>query len=193
MMNVYLIRHGRTFANEKRLYCGHTDLPLSKDAAKQIKNLKEQGVYPKDVDLFFTSGMLRAKQTIQYIYGCVYAEIIPEMAEFNFGQFEMKSYEDLKGHEDYIAWISDDTGLTSCPDGENNRQFINRVLEGYSALLKKASKADSVLLVSHGGVIAGVMDYLFPNICNFYEWQPEPARGYMLIYDLGKLCGYKKI
>ena len=28
-MSIYLIRHGKTEANEKHLYCGSTDLPLS--------------------------------------------------------------------------------------------------------------------------------------------------------------------
>ena len=29
-MTVFLIRHGQTLANEQHLYCGSTDLPLSK-------------------------------------------------------------------------------------------------------------------------------------------------------------------
>ena len=28
-MIIYLIRHGKTEANERHLYCGSTDLPLS--------------------------------------------------------------------------------------------------------------------------------------------------------------------
>ena len=29
MQKIYLIRHGATVANEQKLYCGRSDLPLS--------------------------------------------------------------------------------------------------------------------------------------------------------------------
>ena len=34
-MRIYLIRHGKTEANERRLYCGSTDLPLSRQGAAE--------------------------------------------------------------------------------------------------------------------------------------------------------------
>ena len=39
MSAVYLIRHGRTEANEKHLYCGSSDLPLSVSGAEELKKL----------------------------------------------------------------------------------------------------------------------------------------------------------
>ena len=38
-MTVYLIRHGKTEANEKRLYCGRTDLPLSEQGREEVRGL----------------------------------------------------------------------------------------------------------------------------------------------------------
>ena len=38
-MTIYLIRHGKTEANEKRLYCGSTDLPLSEAGREELRNL----------------------------------------------------------------------------------------------------------------------------------------------------------
>ena len=192
-MYIYLIRHGEIEANEKRLYCGRTDVSLSEKGFDHIADLKKQGVYPRKVDLFFTSGLLRAEQTVEYIYGSVHAQIISALAEFDFGQFEMKNYEQLKGRPDYQAWITDKTGLVPCPGGESKQRFLARVLRGYHTLIKQSEGADSVLLASHGGVIACVMDDLFPHTRDFYEWQPGPGRGYTLTYTSGKLCGYKKI
>ena len=192
-MDIYLIRHGKTTANEKGLYCGQTDLPLSDNGAGLIEHLRDQGIYPKDIALYFTSGLLRARQTIARIYGPVHAQAIPELAEYKFGQFEMRSYEELKKRADYQAWINDSTGLVSCPAGENKRQFLERILAGFDTLLQKSSQAESALLAGHGGVIAGIMDHLFPHTRNFYEWQPQPGRGYTLLYASGRLCGYKKI
>ena len=39
MSTVYLIRHGMTEANEKHLYCGSTDLPLSAAGAAALRTL----------------------------------------------------------------------------------------------------------------------------------------------------------
>lgn len=36
-MTIYLIRHGKTEANEKRLYCGITDLPLSEAGRDELQ------------------------------------------------------------------------------------------------------------------------------------------------------------
>ena len=182
-MELHLIRHGETIANEKKLYCGHTDLPLSEKGRKSVAELKKQDIYPNNVDMFFSSNLCRTRQTIEHIYLPEYIETLPELAEFNFGQYEMKSYEKLKENPDYQAWITDESGLVSCPGGENKQQFNERVLLGYNLLLQKSQNANVVFAVSHGGVIASIMDYLFPDTCNFYEWQPRPGHGYTLIYN----------
>ena len=38
-MSIYLIRHGRTEANEKWLYCGSTDLSLSEKGRKELEGI----------------------------------------------------------------------------------------------------------------------------------------------------------
>jgi alpha-ribazole phosphatase len=163
---------------------------LSATGADEIMLLKNQGIYPL-ADLFFTSGLLRAEQTLDIIYGDVERAAIPDLSEFNFGQFEMKSYEDLKEQEDYQAWITDDTGDYQCPDGESRKQFEKRVTDGFNKILNELRQ--TVLIVCHGGTITCIMDYLYPNTQNFYEWQPEPGRGYTLTGVPGRFCTYKKL
>ena len=193
-MKIHLIRHGKTLANEKKLYCGQTDLPLSENGTEEIIRLKNQGIYPS-ADIFYTSGLIRSEQTVDIIYGEVFRKAISDIAEFKFGLFEMKSYEELKDQEDYQAWITDETGNFQCPQGESKKQFEKRVIGGYNSIISEVSQsADCSVFVScHGGVIVCIMEYLMPNIKNFYEWQPEPGRGYTLVYDSGKLKMYNKI
>jgi len=183
-MQIHLVRHGKTSANEKRLYCGQTDLPLSENGFSEITLLTKQGVYPR-ADIFFTSGLLRAEQTLQLIYGEINRITDPRISEFNFGLFEMKSYDELKDRADYQAWITDETGGVQCPRGESKRQFETRVLAGYNALVEETrnSKKVSAFVVCHGGVIACIMEYLHPGTRNFYERQPQPGRGYTLFSD----------
>ena len=66
-MTIYLIRHGKTEANEKHLYCGSTDLPLS-DAGKE--ELRSVHYDIKNVR-FITSGMKRTNETLRILFGDV--------------------------------------------------------------------------------------------------------------------------
>lgn len=193
-MEIHIIRHGKTTANEKRLYCGQTDLPLSESGAEEILLLKNQIIYPF-ADMFFTSGLLRTEQTLDIIYGNVSRRAVPDIAEYKFGLFEMKSYDELKEREDYQAWITDTTGDFQCPDGESKNQFENRVKNGYDRIIDEVqrNKCGSAFLSCHGGTIACIMEYLFPNTQNFYEWQPKPGHGYTLVYGSDGLHIYKKI
>jgi len=191
-MTIHLIRHGKTLANEQRLYCGATDLPLSDNGITQLAELKAQNVYPASANQYFTSGLQRTTQTLNLLYGPVKSKPLPQLMEFNFGSFEMKSYDMLKDQDDYQAWITDEGGQVCCPNGENKEIFTRRVINGYK-LLKDSAMEGSVLAVVHGGVIVSIMEYLFPNTRNFYEWQPKPGRGYTLIFKTGAHITYEPI
>jgi hypothetical protein len=41
---------------------------------------------------------------------------------------------------------------------------------------------EDTCVITHGGVIASIMEYLFPNEGkNRYQWQPKPGRGYAIV------------
>ena len=92
MMEIHIIRHGKTIANEQKLYCGSTDLPLSEEGKKEIALLKEEGIYPAGAGMLFTSSLIRTDETLDIIYEGCEGIHIPEIAEYDFGLFEMKSY-----------------------------------------------------------------------------------------------------
>jgi len=193
-MQIHIIRHGKTSANEQKLYCGATDLPLSENGIAELASLKQQGIYPKSANLYFTSGLLRTRQTLDILYGSVKSTALPQLKEFNFGSFEMKSYDILKNQDDYQAWITDEDGHVSCPGGDNRQVFTRRVIEGFELLKKHIhASCNSALVVAHGGVIVSIMEHLFPNTRNFYEWQPKPGRGYTLTCTPDGLLIYQSI
>jgi alpha-ribazole phosphatase len=194
-MQIHLIRHGKTEANEKRLYCGPTDLPLSENGAAEISRMNERGLYPPPAGItFYTSGLLRTEQTLNLIHGAAERTAVPGLAELDFGAFEMKSYEELKERDDYQAGITDETGDVACPGGESKNQVQKRILDGYACILEEVlqAKCNSVFICCHGGTIACIMESLQPDIKNFYEWQPQPGRGYSLIYESGRFEKYNE-
>ncbi|MCL1993791.1 MAG: histidine phosphatase family protein [Spirochaetes bacterium] len=188
-MELHLMRHGKTSANEQGLYCGQTDLPLSPTGIAQIESFKDSCLYPQSPALFFSSHLIRAVQTIDIIYGKVRVKTLPEIAEFHFGDFEMHSHEELKNRGDYRLWIADKTGAVPCPGGESKQQFEKRVIAGYNNIVSEVNLANCAcaLVVCHGGIIACLMEHLCPGTKGFYEWQPAQGRGYTLVYAGGQL------
>lgn len=183
-MRIHIIRHGRTCANEKGLYCGSTDISLSERGVREILDFAQKGIYP-EADLFITSGMKRANETLRLIYGDRDFVTVEDLREYNFGDFEMHSYDELKNRHDYQKWITDEEGNVCCPCGESKNEFFKRIERGFEKVLQEveARKAASTVVVCHGGVIAAIMDKLFPNEKNFYEWQPKYGLGYSVIFD----------
>lgn len=174
-MQLYLIRHGKTSANEKHLYCGSTDLALSESGIAELSKIHY------DVPAgcrFLTSGMLRTRQTLRFLFGDVEYEVDRRFREMEFGEFEMHSYEELKENSAYQDWISGDNESNICPGGESGVQMKQRVLEAFSELWKRG---EDTVLVAHGGTIAIIMEHLFPEEeKNRYSWQPKPGCGYLV-------------
>ncbi len=175
MGDLYLIRHGRTEANEKWLYCGSTDLYLSESGEAELQKVKYS--VPENA-VFITSGMNRTNQTLKILFGDVPFLVDSRFREVDFGVFEMKSYETLKEQDDYQEWISGDNEKNVPPCGESGEQMKKRVLGGLQDL---QDETKNVVLISHGGVIAAIMEHLFPlEDKNRYQWQPRPGHGYVI-------------
>jgi len=174
MSVIYLIRHGKTQANERHLYCGSTDLPLSPAGAAELRELN----YPPVNARFLTSGMKRTNETLKILFGDVPFREIPEFREVDFGAFEMRGYGELKEDPAYLDWIAGDNEGNVPPGGESGKEMTARVLSAFEALERAG---EDTVLVTHGGVIAAIMAFRFPEEGkNRYQWQPAPGRGYRL-------------
>ena len=189
---IVLLRHGVTQANEKWLYCGKTNLPLSQRGAEELREKRLQGGYP-DVSGFavYTSGMLRTEQTLELLFGEVPHTAQPGLREVSFGEFEMHSYEELKQRPDYQAWIMGDNEKNVPPGGESGEQMKARVFECFDRLLKDSK---NILIVAHGGPVAALMARLFPGEARTrYEWQPRGGEGYEILLDNQQPVSWKKL
>ncbi len=183
-MKIHLIRHGKTTANEKHLYCGFTDVSLSERGITELVKLKKEINYPKGI-LFINSGLKRAIQTMDILFDNPISKQNYNIREYNFGEFEMKSHNDLKDNADYINWISDIDNVC-CPNGESKNEFTKRVIAEFYEIIDFCKKQNirSTVIVTHGGVISTIMDSLFhDNNKNFYNWHPDNGRGYTILFE----------
>ena len=181
-MRLVLLRHGRTEANERRLYCGASDPRLSPGGRAELEELRTRADYPGIEGLWrVTSGLRRADETMQLLFGVDPEARIAGLQEMNFGRFEMHSYAELREDADYQAWICDGSGTVCTPGGESSAQFRKRVCAAADAIDRDA------LVICHGGVIAALMARWFPEAKrNLYQWQPGFGLGYVVEMDGGK-------
>ena len=195
---ILLLRHGKTMANEKHLYCGSTDLPLSDEGRESLRRKaagfrKYDGI-PEKIGCsgrqdtvsrhsYYTSGTKRTDETLEILFGkeALRAHSVrPGLREMDFGRFEGRSYEQLKEEPDYLKWISGDNEKNVCPGGESGEQMRQRVIAGFYRILRN-DPAERMVIVTHGGPIAVIMQEMFPEKgFNRYEWQPACGEGYLL-------------
>jgi len=191
MRTLFLLRHGMTEANERRVYCGSTDLPLSEGGRASAREAAVRRPLPP-CDVYISSGMVRASQTLDLLTGRKPDRILPELSEMNFGRFEMLGYDTLKQDADYLRWIGDESGAVSCPGGESAQLFRKRVLSGGSALLEMPW--ERALVVCHGGVIVNLMAAWFPSEeRGFYEWQPAACAGWRVLFDQDRPVRFESV
>lgn len=179
-MTVYLIRHGKTIANEQHLYCGKTDLSLSEEGRNSLSQLH----YPIPKSFrYISSGMRRANETLEILFPDTPFEILSDLREVDFGQFEIRSYEELKDDPAYLEWITGDNEANIPPEGESGEQMTLRTLAAFQHILDDSRDA---VIVTHGGVIAALMAHLFPEEQkNRYQWQSPNGGGYCLTFHNG--------
>ena len=170
-MTVTLIRHGKTEANEKWLYCGSTDLPLSEKGREELSRIH----YDIKNVRFLTSGMKRTNETLKILFGDVPYGEDPGFREMDFGIFEMRSYQELKDTPAYQAWCTGNNEANPAPGGESGLQMKKRVLEAFAEI------REDTAVICHGGVIAAIMEHLFPEENKTrYDWQPKNGAGYCI-------------
>ena len=203
---IHFIRHGITEGISNKWYYGSADLPLTDEGYEALRELMAEGIYPPlgDADCY-TSGMLRADQTLKVIYGNVPFKTIPLLREMNFGSWECKTFNELQKEPEYEEWINNKEGSFTFPGGGDSVISFNESIQkglkelcGYQRLKElshRHSGKDAVsIMVCHGGTIAAAMEGWFPGDReNFWQWIPATGRGFTVEFKESEPFSYKAI
>ena len=180
MLKLLLIRHGETAGNKLKRYIGkRTDESLCREGMYELEKL----VYPS-VQAVYTSPMLRCTQTAGILFPGKKLNIIDELAECDFGEFENKNYMELSGNELYQAWV-DSGGLLPFPGGESREEFKHRNVIGFQRAVNGCIRGglSMAALVVHGGTIMNVMEEYADEERSFYDWYVKNGKGYEVEID----------
>lgn len=133
-----LIRHAPTRGNQQKRYIGWTDesiLPFQAEPDLELKNV-------------IGSDLKRCRQTAARLFPNAVYLANRDLRECHFGEWEMKTYEELKEIQLYRNWI-DEPWKIRPPGGESLADMAERVEQG----IRKLPDGSRVTLVVHGGPI----------------------------------------
>lgn len=174
-MDIYLIRHGETVENSKGTFYGSLEPQLNEVGIKQCKILKQE-LENIEFSKMYVSSKTRARETAQLIKdgGFVVDEVLSERS---FGEFEGKSYSEIKEEykEEVDIWNNDWSGFRP-PNGESFDDFYKRVEQFIKSLEQNVKEDEKVLIVTHGGVIRVFLTYVFGGDYNMF-WKFASRNG----------------
>ena len=152
-MRLILLRHGRTGLSGR--YVGSSDVPLSEEGRKQILDLRS-GLGAMRIDGLLASPMRRCTETAGLLGLGLPVQLDPDLREIDFGRWERKTFAEIEAQDPELVrhWAAG-TDDFRFPEGETTAGFAGRVESVKNRLL--ASDAQTLLLVSHGGVIRALI------------------------------------
>lgn len=164
-MNTQLIfiRHGVTHSNHDGVLHGKTDIPLSADGERQAVQVGDRLAQLTDIASVYTSPLARAYNTATRIGKRLRIEptVDPRLAEFDFGDLEGLTFEDLQTDypELYLSIIDPNGFDRAFPNGESRSQLHERVVGALDNILELHS-GSAVVVVAHLVVIGSALAHL---------------------------------
>lgn len=188
MLKLTMIRHGKTYGNTLGRYIGITDEPLLDEEKDDLKQYAFE-----EMDAVFTSPLKRCVETAQILFPEMELNLVPDLRECDFGEFENKNYQELSDNPNYQAWV-DSGGLLAFPGGEDRGKFQERCIAGIEKIIRQAveNEWENVALVVHGGTIMAILDrYGIPK-ADYFDWHVKNGEGYLLRLNAEQYLSGKK-
>ena len=177
-MELLLIRHGTTPGNLKGQYVGSQDQPLASEGEELARS--RRGEMPQ-VGGLWVSPMLRCRQTAGLLFPGMEQRVVDDLRECDFGEFEGKTWAELKDDPTYQAWIAGDPTV-AFPGGEVLGEHLERCRRGVARVVEQARAMglERAAVVAHGGTLMSAMSGFAIPHKSFYQWLPKNCGGYLV-------------
>ena len=175
---IHLIRNMPCEGNLEGRYIGRTESPLALESIAQLAQRKRQYQYPAAA-AFYASPSTRCVDTLKILYPQADPEVVLELAECDFGEFEGKTAKELEGDPRFAQWMAGGAQVAP-PGGESGPVFLQRVCQGFELLVKNLMTLGqtSAVLVTSAGVITSLLAaYGLPQ-APAHQWMCQPGEGY---------------
>lgn len=201
-----IVRHGLTAANDSSIYIGsRCDYSLSQKGINQLWNKMDEFDYPK-VQRVYSSPMKRCIETAEIIFPYRELQVVENITELDFGEFDGKSVNELIDREDYQDWLKGGSPDKRPPGGESTEELLLRLYKGLHEIIMDMMNEDLThcAVVTHSGIIANMLSaFGLPKI-KPNELTCAPGEGFEIIVTaqmwqqsqafeiLGKIPYYKE-
>lgn len=175
---ITFIRHGLTKENQEKCYIGWSNPSLSQQGIFKLK----AKTYPKSPDVIFSSDLNRCVETVDIIYPNLKPILLKELREMNFGDFEGKTYEELKNHHHYQLWVNNPFQIIP-PNGESYLQFQTRIHRAWEKMIEAFQNplVGHIVCITHGGSIRELLTQYGPSDIKFWDYSIKHGDAISLI------------
>lgn len=159
---IYIIRHGQTELNSRKVLQGRSDYPLNENGITQANEAaaKLNGV---PFCAVYSSPLSRAIQTAKIIVPGVEPTIDDRLIEMEYGPYEGMGLDELA--PEVITFFSD---FVHNPAPEGMEQ-LSSVVQRTGAFLEDCCRTGGSILVStHAVAMKGILEYLTPDSSGSY-------------------------
>ncbi len=154
-LQVYVMRHGETEANVRQILLGRGDSPFTAAGKRQPQRVAEH-LRDRPLAHIYTSPMARTRRTAALVLETLDRPIPlsedPAIAEIDAGEYTGLSFAEVRERVPVTALL----GGFRYPGGESWGDVQARALR-FVVELEGRHEGGAVLLVTHAGVIAGLV------------------------------------
>jgi broad specificity phosphatase PhoE len=164
----FIARHGETEWNTHKRLQGQLDSPLTLNGRNQAQQLA-QIISQRNIDAIYSSPLQRAVSTAQVCSSLIAKQVKthPAFLERNFGDWQGKLFDDLKLARHFKS-IFHEVTCHAPPNGESGIECKSRMQDGLKLIAQ--TKADNILIISHGDLIRCFLADLTSNVaCDAYS------------------------
>ncbi|HNZ97900.1 histidine phosphatase family protein [Ruminococcus sp.] len=154
---ISVLRHGMTEANEKGVYIGSTDLPLSDKGAAELAAKTDEYDYPR-AHRVYSSPLRRCTETAEILFPDTELCTVDDLRELNFGEFENKSIDELARRKDYNDWLRGGKDARP-PKGESLEEMTARTYKAVHSVITDMMEngLTHCAIITHGGIISNML------------------------------------
>ena len=163
------MRHGETVFGSQDRYAGHSDTPLTPRGRRQIAALRRRLPAP---DVVYCSDLPRCRETAALLVPGREIVVTRRLREIDFGRWEGMSKAEVREAfgERYTRWRADPSSCT--PHRGESIVALRRRVRRFAAELARRHPRETVLFVTHGGVIRALLDIPFKG---YWDLKIPPA------------------
>nr|CAI9744699.1 Alpha-ribazole-5'-phosphate phosphatase (EC [uncultured bacterium] len=170
-MKIYVVRHGETDLNAKKVMQGWLDEPLNQNgrdlAALTGQAMKAEGIR---FDECISSPLSRAKETVEIILresgNSIPVATDDRIKEISFGEMEGRKLSEMG--EEAAAFFSDPFGFPGAPGGERIRDVCERTQAFLRELISR-DDGKTYLIGIHGCALRAMLNFLYDDPGDFWH------------------------